>query len=115
VAEGRVGLVRHAAEIGIGDLAGGEGLDDVDRDFPIGPAKESGDGVGRELRPDLGHVKAAVAGKPGQHHVAKAQYRSLAPGRNIPRQAALQRPKAHLKPLIFLINLLRPEEAKRPP
>jgi len=91
MAEGGIGLVGHAAEIGIGDLAGGEGLDDVDGDFPIGPAKEAGDGIVRELRPDLGHVEAAVAGKPGQHHIAKAQYRSLAPGRNIPRQVTLQR------------------------
>src|SRR5262245_65863233 len=103
MAEGSVGLVGHEAEIGIRDLAGGERLDDVDGDFPVRPAKETGDGLLRELRPDLGHVKAAVAGKPGQHHIAKAQYRSLAPGRNITRQAALQRLRDQHKPLIHLL------------
>ena len=102
MAESGVGLVRHAAEIGIGYLAGGKRPDHLDRDFPIGPAKETGDGLARELRPGLGHVETAVAGKPGQHHVTEAQHGGLAPGRNIPRQTALQRPKPPLKPLIFL-------------
>ena len=73
MAEGGVGLVGHAAEIGVGNLAADERPDHVDRDFPIGPAEKSRDGLGRKLRPDFGHIEAAVAGKPGQHHVAKAQ------------------------------------------
>ena len=72
MAEGGIGLIRHAAEIGVGDLAADEGTDHLDRDFPIGAAEKGGDGLGRKLRPDLGHVEAAVAGKPGQHHVAEA-------------------------------------------
>ena len=80
MAETRIGLVRHAAEIGIGDLTGGKRLDDVDRDLPIGPAKEARDSLARQLRPDFGHVKAAVAGEPGQHHIAEAKRRGLAPG-----------------------------------
>ncbi len=86
-----IGLVGHAAELGIGNLAGGERPDDLDRDLPIGTAEECSDGLGRQLRPDLGHVQPAVAGKPGQHHIAEAKHRGLAPGRNIPRQTALQR------------------------
>ena len=72
MAEGGIGLVRHAAEIGVGDFAADERADHLDRDFPIGPAEEGGDGLGRKLRPGFGHVEAAVAGKPGQHHVAEA-------------------------------------------
>jgi hypothetical protein len=71
MAEGGVGLIGHAAEIGIGDFAADKRPDNLDRDFPIGPAEQPGDGVGRQLRPSLGHVEAAVAGEPGQHHVAK--------------------------------------------
>jgi hypothetical protein len=46
--------------------------DHVDRDFPVGPAEKSGDHFTRDLRPGFGHVEAAVAGKPGQHHVAES-------------------------------------------
>ena len=80
MAEGGVGLVGHAAEVGIGDFTGGKGLDDVDGDFPIGPAEEACDGVLRELRPDLGHVKAAVAGQPREHDLDEIECRGLAPG-----------------------------------
>ena len=89
--EGGIGLVGHAAEIGVGNLAADKRTDHVDRDFPIGPAEKAGDGLRRQLRPDFGHVEAAVAGEPGQHHVAKTQSGSLPPRRNIPRQTALQR------------------------
>ena len=46
MAEGRVGFIRHAAEIGVGDLARRKRPDHVDRDFPIGPAEKAGDGLG---------------------------------------------------------------------
>ena len=107
MAEGGVGLVRHPAEIGVGDFTRGERLDHVDRDFPIGPAEKSGDGLMRELRPDLGHVEAAVAGKPGQHHIAETQDGGLPPRRNIARQTTLQRRKPYAKPLILIMNLFR--------
>jgi hypothetical protein len=71
MAEGGIGLVGHAAEIGVGNLGPDKRADHIDRDFPIGPAEESGDDLGRELRPRFGHVEAAIAGKPGQHHVAE--------------------------------------------
>ena len=107
MAERRVSLVRHAPEIGVGNLARRERLDDVDRDFPIGPAEKSRDGLGRELRPDLGHVEAAVAGKPGQHHIAETQDGGLPPRRNIARQTTLQRRKPYAKPLILIMNSFR--------
>ena len=71
MAEGGIGLVGHAAEIGVGNLGPDKRADHIDRDFPIGPAEKSGDDLARELRPHLRHVEAAVAGKPGQHHVAE--------------------------------------------
>ena len=91
MAKGRVSLVSHTAEIGVGNLACRERPDHVNRDFPIRPAEKARDGLGRELRPDLGHVEAAVAGKPGQHHIAKTQDGGLPPRRNIARQTTLQR------------------------
>ena len=71
MAERGIGLVGHAAEIGVGDFAADKRADHVDRDFPIGPAEKSGDGLRRKLRPGFGHVEAAVAGEPGQHHIAE--------------------------------------------
>ena len=94
MAERGIGLVGHAAEIGVGNFAADERADHIDRDFPIGPAEKPGDGFRRKLRPDFRHVEAAVAGKPGQHHVAEAQSGGLPPRRNIPRQTALQRRRA---------------------
>ena len=91
MAERGVGLIGHAAEIGIGDFAADKRADHLDRDFPIRPPQKSGDGFRRKLWPDFGHVEAAVAGKPGQHHVAETKGRGLAPGRNILRQTGLQR------------------------
>ena len=92
MAERRVGFIGHAAEIGIGDFAAGERPDHLDGDFPIRPSEKSGDGLRRKLRPGFRHVEAAVAGKPGQHHVAETQGGGFPPRRNIPRQTALQRP-----------------------
>ena len=71
MAERGVGLVRHAAEIGVGDFVTDERADHVDRDFPIGPAEEGGDDLRRKLRPGFGHVETAIAGEPGQHHIAE--------------------------------------------
>ena len=113
--EGRVGFVRHAAEIGVGDLARRERLDHVDRDFPIGPAEKGGDGLMRELRPDLRHVEAAVAGKPGQHHIAETQDGGLPPRRNIARQTTLQRRRPHAKPLILIMYFTSPNAKRAAP
>ena len=105
VTERGVGLVRHAPEIGVGNLVADKRTDHIDRDFPIGPAEKSRDGLGRKLRPGFGHVKTAVAGKPGQHDVAETQDGGLPPGRNVSRQTALQRLRLSAKPLIFIENI----------
>ncbi len=115
MAEGGVGLVGHPAEIGVGNLAGDERADHLDGDFPIRPSEKSGDGLVRELRPDFRHVEPAVAGKPGQHHIAETQRGGLASGRNIPRQLALQRPDPYAKPLICMSYTLRPIAKRRAP
>ena len=49
MAERGVGLIGHAAEIGVGDFAADERADHLDRDFPIGPAEQAGDGFGRQV------------------------------------------------------------------
>jgi len=98
VAERGVSLVGHAPEIGVGNLIADKRADDIDRDFPIGPAEESRDGFARKLWPDLRHVKAAVAGEPGQHHVAEAKRGGLPPGR-------IYRVKPPSKGCIFLTSL----------
>ena len=79
VTERGVSLVGHAAEIGIGNFVADKRADHIDRDFPIRSAEKSGDGLGRKLRPRFRHVKAAVAGEPGQHHIAETQGRGLPP------------------------------------
>ena len=43
MAEGAVGLARHAREIGLGDAVADEGPDHLDRDFGIGPAGKARD------------------------------------------------------------------------
>ena len=52
--------------------------------------------LGRELRPDFGHVEAAVAGEPGQHHVTETKDGSLPPCRNVSRQTS-----AHLSKFVL--------------
>ncbi len=71
MAERGIGLVRHAAQIGIRNLGRDKRADHFDGDFPIGPAEEGGDGFRREPRPGFRHIEAAVAGKPGQHDIAE--------------------------------------------
>ena len=100
--EGGVGVARHPAELGVGDLAGDERPDHLDGDLPVRPAEQAGDGIGSELRPDFRNIQSAVTGEPGQHHVAKAEARGFAPGRNIGRQGCLQRPGPTPKPLILI-------------
>ena len=46
MAERRVGLIGHAAEISVGNFLADERPDHLDRDFPIGPAKKARDGLG---------------------------------------------------------------------
>src|ERR1700730_8693365 len=102
--EGGIGLVRHAAEVGVGDFTADKWAEHIARALPIRPAEKSADDLRRKLRPRFRHVEAAVAGEPGQHHVAEAKSGSLPPRRNIPRQAALQRLEPNAKPFILIDN-----------
>ena len=113
-----IGLARHAGEIGFGDRAADERTHDLDRDLGIGPAREARDGVAIESRPDFRHVKAAVAGEPGERDVDKAERRGFAPGRDVahrfrPRPQRLgaaapgrsRRPQGAYKPIeITIVN-----------
>jgi hypothetical protein len=79
MAEGAIGLARHAGEIGLGQTAADKGTDHLDRDFGVWLAGKARNGGGIERRPGFGHVKAAVAGEPGQHNLDEIEGRGLAP------------------------------------
>ncbi len=83
MAEGAIGLARHAGEIAIGDRVPDERTDHLDRDFRIGPAGEPRDGLGIEPRPSRGHVEATVAGKPRKRGLDKAERRGFPPGGDV--------------------------------
>ncbi len=73
MAEGAVGLLRRAGEIGLGDRIADEGPDHLERDLGIRPSGKAGDGLGVERGPALGHVKAAVARQAREHHLDKIE------------------------------------------
>ena len=79
MAEGAVGLLRHAREIGLRDAVADEGPDHLDRDLGIGPAGKAGDRHGTKRRPGFRHVQAAVAGQPGEHDLDEIEHRGFAP------------------------------------
>ena len=82
MAEGGVGCLDHAAEIGgsnVVDESAEHGLGDVG----VAPAREIGDRLARERRPSLGQIEAAVAREPGQHRVGEADRRRFAAGRDM--------------------------------
>ena len=83
MAERAVSLAHHAGEVGLGDRIADKGRDDLDGDFRIGAAGESGDFRRLEARPGLRHVKAAVAGQTREHDLGKTERRGLAPGRDV--------------------------------
>ena len=83
MAERAVGLAHHAGEIGLADGIVDKAPDDVDGDLRIGPAGKAANGLGVEPRPGVGHIEAAVAGKAREHRLGKAEWRGLAPGRDV--------------------------------
>jgi len=94
MAEGAVGLVRHPGEIGLGDRIRGEAADHLDGDLGIGPAGEALDRLRLDPRPGLRHVEPAIAGKPGEHCLGKAECGSLSPGRDVLHADPSPRPSA---------------------
>jgi hypothetical protein len=83
MAEGRVSIIGHARQISIRDLATDEGPNHFRRNLGIGTTEKSGDRLRRQLRPGFRHIESAIARKPRQHDIAKAERRCLAPRRNI--------------------------------
>jgi aspartate racemase len=94
VTEAGIGIVEHAGEGGVGDLAASEGADDLKGDIGIGAAGEIGQLAARQLRPALRQVEAAVAGETGENDVAEAQNRRFAAGRDIMHVTAAPPPGA---------------------
>ncbi len=92
MAEGAVGFPRHAREIGCSDKVVGEMPDDLHRDLRVGLAGEAADGLARQLRPALRHVKSAVAGEAREHDFGKAEHRRFAPRRDVTQPTPSLRP-----------------------
>ena len=80
MAEGAVGRLRHAREIGLRDTVADEGPDHLDRDLGVRPAGKAGDGLVHDRRPGFRHVQAAVAGQACQHDLDEIERGGLAPG-----------------------------------
>ncbi len=80
MAEGAVGFLRHAGEVGVRDAAADEGLEHLDRHLGVRAAGEARDLIRRQRRPRLGHVKAAIAGQTREHHLDEIERGGLAPG-----------------------------------
>ena len=83
MAEGVIGLPRHAGEIGRRDRARRERGDHLARDLGIGTPGERRDPRGFERGPRLRHIESAVAGEPGERDVDEAERGRLAAGRDV--------------------------------
>ena len=84
-AQGRDGLVLEAGiggfDVGL-ELGGAEGVtgkaaEDFKGHMLVGLAGESGDLLGREMRPGGGHIKAAIRRQAGQQHLGEIGARRL--------------------------------------
>ena len=76
-------------EIGVRDRAADERAHDLAGDLRVRPPGERGDLLGRETRPGLRHIEAAVAGKPGERHVDEAERGGFASGGNVAHRDVL--------------------------
>ena len=92
MAEIAVGLARHAGEVRFADGIADERPHHLDGDFGIGPSGEACDGRRIELRPGLGHIKAAVAGKAREHHLGEAENWGFASRRDVTQPTPFCRP-----------------------
>ena len=91
VAEAGIGLGDHVLQFCFGNGAADEGVHDLIGDGLVALALQVGDGAGRKFGPLSRHVEPAIAGEPGEQHVFKTEFRSLAPGRNIAQGRVLSR------------------------
>ena len=83
VAEAVVGVLGHVGEFGGAEVLADEGRNEARRGFRVGKARERGDRVGLDRGDRRGRVKAAVAGKAGEHRVEEAERRRMAARRDI--------------------------------
>jgi hypothetical protein len=70
-------------KFGAGDFVAGERMDDVDRDLDEGLRSERRDRIGWQCRPNLRHVKSAVARKPREKNILEPERIRSTPRRNI--------------------------------
>ena len=88
--EAAIGLAAHLGEVGLVDLIFSEGADHPGGDLGVGHVGEAGDLGGRNLRPGLGHIEAAVGGQAAQHSVHKAHVWRLPARGNVPHQPLIR-------------------------
>ena len=81
--ETRIGLVDHAIEVGLRNVAVDERRQHGLRHIRIGLAGKTADRLSREGRPALGQVEAAVPRQTGEQGVGKAERGGFAPGRDM--------------------------------
>ena len=83
VPEPCIGAGDDVAELLLAERVADKGAHHSLGDRLVGLAREPGDRLGAECRPCLGHIKAAVAGEPGQHRLFEIQNRGGAPRADI--------------------------------
>src|SRR5262249_28688344 len=84
VAEGAVGIARHAGEFARVERARDVGRQDLANRLGIGPPGQGGDPVRRKKGPGFRHIEPAVTGQTGKRHIDEAERGCLASGRNVP-------------------------------
>ena len=95
MAEGAVGLARHARQLGVGNAVADKKPDHLDRHFGVGPSGEARHRVGRQPRPSLRHIEPTVAGKARECDIDEAERRSFAAGGNVMHEPFLERRTGH--------------------
>ena len=83
MAEAAVGIMGHAREIGVRDGPADEGAHDFAGDLCVRPTGETGNLFGRETRPGLRDIEAAIAGKTRERHVNEAERGGFASRGNV--------------------------------
>ena len=88
VAKALIGLADGAAKLGIGEGVADKGAHDAKGGFLVGLPAKRRDLLRRQGRDRFRHIKAAVAGKPGQHGFVEGQDGGLPPCGNVTHSIA---------------------------
>src|ERR1700752_4384255 len=83
MAEGAVGVMRHARNVGVRNGSTDERTHDLAGDLRVRAPGETGNPLGRKLRPRLRHVEAAGAGKSRERRVNEAESGGFASQGNV--------------------------------